>query len=247
MTAGPLLVARILRGCNLAWRLCAALALGVMGSMHAAAADIGPDSGAVARTVVFVGERLSIGPMPDPCDEAFRKTGLLECISMDSLYRTTFRVVLPVVGEAMGEEMTFSVADHYGFPYFARFDHALLFVEVGEDGAWLHKYQAVPMHRTGDGRWAACGDMRYRSDVNPLIALARPMTLARPILTLRDLDPDVRDRLSSRWKDAPDTYRVSRGQVHCLKGVLVEEVYGIVREGVMAAREVSLPAWPAVP
>jgi hypothetical protein len=73
------------------------------------------------------------------------------------------------------------------------------------------------------------------------------MTFAQPILDLHDLDADDRDRLSSEWKSQSDTYRVSRGQVHCLKGVPVEEAYGIVRQGVMAAREVSLPEWPAVP
>ncbi|GAB3509739.1 hypothetical protein [Pseudoxanthomonas daejeonensis] len=209
------------------------------------AAGAAPESDVHARTVVFIGQKLSIEPLPDPCAEKAKQTGVLDCISMDSLYRATYRVVQPVVGETVGEAMTFSVADHYGFPYFAHFTHALLFVEVGKDGAWLHKYQAIPMFRTADGQWAACGDMDYRSDQKPLVAQARPMAFAEPMLTVGTLDADARERLASRWKQAPDTYRVTRGQLHCLKGVPVGEAYEIVRQGVMDAREVPLPAWPA--
>lgn|GEM_PF-1324301 len=247
MMGRPFEIAGMHRGYHLAVRLFAALALAVICSVQAVAAESEPDGKAPARTVVFVGERLSIESLPDPCEEEFKKTGVLDCVSMDSLYRVTYRVVQPVIGGTAGEEMRFSVADHYGFPYFARFGHALLFVSVGEDGSWLYKYQAVPMHRTGDGQWAACGDVKSYSDEKLPIGQARPMTFDQPILPLQDLEPADRDRLSSRWKRERGTYRISHGQVHCLKGVPVESAYEVMRQNMLTGRQVSLPAWPAVP
>lgn len=226
-------------------RLYAALMLGALCSPQAHAGNATPQEDARARTVVFVGERVAIAPRPDPCQEKAEATGVLDCISMDALYRATYRVVQPLVGEIAGEALEFSIADHYGFPYFGHFDHALLFVAVGEEGAWLHKYQGIPLLRTTDGQWAACGDLHYRSDAHPLVATARPMAFAQPLPRLGDLDADTRDRLVLGWKESPDAYRIDGDAVHCLKGVPLDAAYAIVRDGVMAAREVPLPPWPA--
>lgn len=231
--------------CRPAGWLCAAVMLGALCSPHAHAADAVPQDDAPTRTVVFVGERVAIEPRPDPCQEKAKATGTLDCISMDALYRATYRVVQPLVGEVAGEALEFSISDHYGFPYFGHFGYALLFVEVGDDGAWLHKYQGIPLLRTVDGQWAACGDLNYRSDEHPLVATARPMAFAQPLLRLGDLDADTRDRLVAGWKENPQAYRIDGDAVHCLKGVPLDAAYAIVRDGVMAAREVPLPPWPA--
>ncbi|KAF1694568.1 hypothetical protein [Pseudoxanthomonas koreensis] len=224
-----------------------AVMLCAVAAMPAAAAEPATAEASPPHTVVFIGERLSIEPVPDPCQTKARETGGLECITMDSLYRARYRVVQPVVGDAGDGTLAFSVADHYGFPPFAHFDHALLFVEVGGEDAWLHKYQAIPVHRTVDGQWAACGDLQYRDGQQPRVARARPMAFAGPILALDAVPAGHNERLAARWKEHPDIYRVTGGKVQCLRGVPVEQAYAIVREGVMAAREVPLPPWPADP
>lgn len=53
---------------------------------------------------------------------------------MDALYRAKYGVVLPVAGDYSRTEITFDVADHCGFPPFAYFKNALLFVGLYDDG-----------------------------------------------------------------------------------------------------------------
>ena len=42
-------------------------------------------------------------------------------------------------------------------------------------------------------------------------------------------------------------WRIERGKVWCTQGILLEDVYTFVRNGVMRAREVPLPEWPGSP
>lgn len=105
---------------------------------------------------------------------------------------------------------------------------------------YLHKYQAVPVHRTADGRWASCGDIRRNPDDSKSPEV-RPLQFPRPIARWADLPETSRQAYRSgelsRW-------RVSGDEVRCTEGMYVEDVYRVVRDGVMRAREVPLPAWP---
>ncbi len=196
-------------------------------------------------TRVFVAERISVEPIPDHCAAEAKRTGELSCISLDSLFRATYRVVQPVMGGVADEEVQFRVADHYGFPRFARFRHALLFIGTdAQHGNWLHKYQAIPVQRTASGEWATCGDQKYEGQGGTLLAAAEPMTFPEPWVRLRDLPEFERELMRDAARDAADTYRVSRGKLYCLRGVRIADAYRIVREGVMQARGVLLPSWP---
>lgn len=224
--------------------LAVALLLMLAGSAPAFA-ETGEDEAAV-ETVVFVGELVSIEPLPNPCTEEAKRTGELTCIIMDDLYRATYRVRQPVIGQPAAQ-MTFDIADHYGFPLFAHFPHALVFVGLYNDGPWLHKYQGIPMHLTADGQWAACGEVDYRGVDGELSHRAKPLTFTQPIASKSTFDKQGWQRLLPVWKEQRDTYQITRGQVHCLKGIPLQETYEIVRQGVMSAREVPLPPWPANP
>lgn len=190
-------------------------------------------------TAVFVGERISIRPMPDPCRAAASETGELTCITMDELFNARYRVVQSIAGADEGETLEFGVADHYGFPPFARFRYALLFVAMG-DAPWLHKYQAIPMHRTADKQWASCGDIRFDPDGPPSPEL-KALRFPRPIA--RESELPTRMRASYEAGTLPHLH-ITRGQVWCSEGILIEDVYRMVRDGVMRAREVPLPEWP---
>ncbi len=216
--------------------------LAVFGAALPAVAE--PADERAVETLVFVGELISMEPMPDPCEEERKRTGTPGCIFMDDLYRARYRVVQPVAGTTANTEVTFQVADHYGFPAFANTPHALLFVAVTDDGNWLHKYQGVPMHRTAEGQWAACGEVDRRGVDKALSHRAKPLTFAEPIARREAVTQEVWDRMLPWWKESADTYRITDGQVRCLKGTPVQEAYEIVRQGVMKAREVPLPGWP---
>lgn len=230
---------RLLKPCNVG-ALIGMLAL--FGAVLPAVAE--PADERAVETLVFVGELISMEPMANPCDEENKRTGTLSCIIMDELYRARYRVVQPVAGTTANKEVTLQVADHYGFPAFANTPHALLFVAVTDDGNWLHKYQGIPMHRTTDGQWAACGEVDYRNVDNALSHRAKPLTFAEPIARRDAVSREAWKRMQSWWKERPDTYRIKDGQVRCLKGIPVQEAYEIVRQGVMKARGVPLPPWP---
>jgi len=238
-TLGALWRALMLKLCN-ASMLIGLLA--VYGAALPAAAE--PAEERTVETLVFVGELISIEPMANPCEEESKRTGTLGCIIMDELYRARYRVVQPVAGTTADTEVTFQVADHYGFPAFANTPRALLFVAVTDDGNWLHKYQGIPMHRTTDGRWAACGEVEHRRVDDALSPRAKPLTFAEPIARRDAVPREAWKRMLPWWKERADTYLITDGQVRCLKGIPVQQVYEIVRQGVMKAREVPLPPWP---
>jgi hypothetical protein len=236
------------RWCSLRWgwmlRLHFAILLAsLLAHPSAVAADAEEQDDRTVETVVFVGELISIETAPDPC-EARRQAGDLSCISMDELYRARYRVVQPVVGSVSGPELTFNIADHYGFPRFAYFKNALLFVGMYDNGPWLHKYQAIPMHRTSEGQWAACGEVDHRRIEGRVPAHARPLRFEQPIASAREFSAEGWEIFLPNWRRTRDTYRIENGLVHCRKGIPVDEAYEIVRNGVMEAREVPLPPWP---
>lgn len=212
-------------------------------SLPAAAAE--PAGERADETLVFVGELVSIESLPNPCDEERKRTGKRGCIFLDALYRARYRVVQPVIGTTQDTEVTFRVADHYGFPPFATARHALLFVAVTDDGNWLHKYQGIPMHRTTDGQWAACGEVDHRRIDEALSHRAKRLTFAEPIARRDAVSREAWERMLPWWKEHSDTYRIAKGEVRCLKGIPLRETYEIVRQGVMKAREVPLPPLPA--
>ncbi|MDH5824947.1 hypothetical protein QFW77_18430 [Luteimonas sp. RD2P54] len=192
------------------------------------------------ETFVFVGERIALEEAPDPCDEEFQETGELTCINMDALYTARYRVLDRIVGSYPSDVIEFSVSDHYGFPRFARFRHALLFVALADDDAWLHKYQAIPVHRTVGRQWAACGDIRRDPEGAPSPQL-RPLRFEREIA----LESDLSDAMLAGYRAGQQPHwRIENGKVWCSQGMLLEDVYEVVRNGVMRAREVTLPAWP---
>lgn len=190
-------------------------------------------------TFAFVGQLLSIEPAPDPCEAKNRQSGELVCLTMDALWRARYRVLQPVAGRHTDEVVEFLVADHYGFPPFARFPQALLFVSQDADGAWLHKYQGIAVFPVRDGQWAACGQpFAARGDGVPVPA-------PRPIDYRDDLDAGTeveQDELHQRF--APGDYTVVDGRLRCIRGLRLPELYEGVRSGVMRARGVPLPPWP---
>jgi len=207
----------------------AALAAGLLPQAHAEAP---------VDTAVFIGERLSIEPYTHPCTQEPMDSER-GCILMDALFTARYRIVQPIVGTPAGDTLEFRVADHYGYPPFARFEHALLFVAM-DAPPYLHKYQAVPVHRTVDGQWAACGDIRTDPDASESPEV-RPLGFSQPIARWADL-PELTQQ-SYRDGDKPH-WRVSRGEVRCTAGIPVEDVYRMVLGSGMRTRGASLPAWP---
>ena len=105
--------------------------------------------------IIFVGKRLSVTAQTNTPD------------SLDLKFEARYRVLKMVFGHYDGPEITFTVYDHRGFPAFARYDTALMFVSRHEGELYHEKYQFIPVYPTVDGRWAGCGDP-YRFEGRPV-------------------------------------------------------------------------------
>jgi hypothetical protein len=119
-----------------------------------------------SELVAFIGRFEAIKERPDPCEgEGVNEKGKeTVCIFTDELYKATYTVKQVIFGKiAPGSMITFNVADHYGFPDFARFKTALLFVRLNAGNPYLEKYQGFQVHETALGHWATCGYPRART------------------------------------------------------------------------------------
>jgi hypothetical protein len=197
--------------------------------------------------LVFVGKFIDIKELPDQCpptqpiedaskeEEGERELGAV-CIQFDALYEARYEVVDGLVGSRFPRELSFRIADHYGFPAFAEYRYALLYVQVGPEGAWLEKYQGYPVHRTVGGSWAACGNPFPTADDTAPASL-RSIDFADDMGTVGEFSSAGLER---RFID--DRYlSIVNGRIRCRMGVAIEDLYDAVRTGVMAAREIILP------
>lgn len=186
--------------------------------------------------LAFVGRLVTIEEGVDPCAVDAAKGEELDCISMDEIYVARYEVLEVLSGNHAAREITFQIADHYGFPKFAEYRTALLFVGQHPDGAWLEKYQGIPVHRIAGGSWASCGD--------PISGYNEPPSeRVRPLEFLDDLGSVgefSREGLTTRFYDEADL-AIDDGRIRCRQGIRVVELYDMVRTGVLAARGVTIP------
>jgi hypothetical protein len=193
----------------------------------------------VYETMVFVGRLISIEEQPDPCESKPVDADRI-CIAFDALYLAKYEIVRPVFGEMRSKEIDIQVADHYGFPKFARHPYALLFVAVGPGDAYLHKYQGFPVYRTVSGDWASCGDPVYW---NSDYGTPRPVAIE----FAEDFGPARgRKKRMSELLFSEGSLVVESGQVRCVRGQPLAAIYETERNGVMKAREVELPHWDEI-
>lgn len=197
-----------------------------------AAADSGSDS----EILAVVGRLISIKPLPDPCE---RKDGSAEpaCIMLDGLYEAKYEILSVLSGTAHGTEISFRIADHYGFPRFAHYRDALLFVTIHADGNVLQKYQGYALHRTANGSWATCGDPYDEFFGDPEHGV-RAIDFADDLGIVADFSEEG---IRERFPDAKHL-DISDGRIRCRRGIPLSDLYERVRSGVLAARGIAIPA-----
>ena len=180
--------------------------------------------------LVFVGEKLSIDPVPDPCEPEPGEP--LTCVSFDSLWLARYRIVERIAGETRYDEVAFQVADHYGFPRFGHARHALLYVTMAPDGPYLQKYQGIPVARVGEGGWAACGE-----DDDEAMPRAEPLQFLEPVNAIPE-DVPIADAVAyaNTYVGAPPDFVVDGRDVLCRRGVRVAALHRGLMEGVMRER-----------
>ena len=186
--------------------------------------------GAEKTPAAFVGSFVKIADIEcESSDTTDAETGeAVVMICMDALYQATYRVERVLEGKLVtGSEVTFSVADHYGFPKFAEQKRALIFLDEHEGGYYHIKYRWVPAFRTNEGGFAQCGcDVEDENEEAPESSPDYKLLSFSPAVT-RDLTHSsqyVIDKLRARLD-----YKIRGNRAECVRGVLVEDVYKRLR------------------
>ena len=190
-------------------------------------------------TAAFVGRLISIEEIqPPPCQPS-ADGHCTTPVSFDTGYEARYRVVQRVSGQLDGDEVHISIHSHRGYPAMALHPHALLFVGQHEGKNFLHRYQGYPVHATKDGGWAHCGDADTRRDDAPSRAL-RAQDFAVDFGSAAQLAEDA-----DHEKYPLDAFKVENDRIVCPRGIALDDLYELVRNGVMKARGVTLPPMAA--
>ncbi|WP_116812351.1 hypothetical protein [Steroidobacter cummioxidans] len=193
--------------------------------------------GAEKTPTAFVGSFVKIVSIEcESGDATDAETGeAVVVLCMDALYQATYRVERVLEGKLVTDsEVTFNVADHYGFPKFAERKRALIFLDE-HDGNYYHiKYQWVPAFRTSEGDFAQCGceaedeneDLQKAPESSPDCRLLS----FSPAVT-RDLTHSSQYVIDKLRTDLD--YKIRGDRAECVRGILVEDVYKRLRPELM--------------
>lgn len=195
-----------------------------------------PTAGSGPEILAVVGHLVSIRRLPNPCERG-NDSAQPDCIMLDALYEAKYEIRTVLSGTTPGPEISFRIADHYGFPRFAHYRDALLFVTIDTGGNFLQKYQGYAVHRTANGSWATCGDPYNEFFGDPGQGV-RPIDFADDLGIVGDFSEEG---LRERFPEAKHL-DVSNGRIRCRRGIPLPDLYERVRSGVLAARGIAIPA-----
>jgi hypothetical protein len=175
--------------------------------------------------LVFVGNKIDVEKVPG-------RYGI-----NDSQFKAHYQVLQVVYGQYRDSTIKFTAFDHYGHPGFARYETALLYVTMRR--SWLlqpkyfhEKYQYQPVYSTADGRWAGCGDPYQFNEVHRKNIQAQAIDF-KPAVVI-DVAKIPSAKVNELYPKAFFDYR--KDVVICRKGVFLDDLFTVKREGVLKAR-----------
>lgn len=172
---------------------------------------------------VFVGEKIAVTEFFPPDGEMW----------MDQGFDVRYRIIEEVFGEFDGGIIEFKAFDHYGFPPFAKYKHALLFVSKEKGKLYHEKYVFFDVYKTLDGRWASCGDpYLHAGEYHRKPFTPKQLDFPSPIVF------DRRDLTEKQFQKIyfPPFFEVDGKNATCKMGAYVDELFMIERNGVLRAR-----------
>jgi hypothetical protein len=158
-----------------------------------------------------------------------------DVIMLDLGYTAKYKVLKSIYGNYSGEFIEFNAYDHYGFPEFAKFKVALLFVSE-ENGIIFHqKYQFFDVYKTKGNRWATCGNpYEFEDEIKP--------KALKSIEFSPSLEFDI-SRMSKKYYEEeyplPIFRIIDTNTAICIKGVYADELFEIKQKTVFKARGIK--------
>mgnify|MGYP007054661619 CR=1 FL=1 len=172
---------------------------------------------------VFVGQKIEVVEFTPPNREVW----------FDSAFDAKYKIIEKVYGEFDGGIIEFRAFDHYGFPPFAKYQHALLFVSKYKGKLYHEKYVFYEAYKTSDGRWASCGDpYLHAGEYHRKPFTPKPLYFPSPVVF------DRQDLTDKKFREiySPPYFEVNGKKATCKMGAYVDELFSIERNGVLKAR-----------
>jgi len=177
-----------------------------------------------SKYFVFIGEKIGLEPVPPKEGE----------IPFDSQFLARYKVIEPYRGEYHGNEIEFTVFDHYGRPPFSNYGHVLLYV-VKHDGRYYHtKYQFTPVYKTKTGAWAgayAVSDYTHSYNENTKI---KPVKIDFSEPEVIDITGYEKEHIGE-WFPEP-YYKIEGDSAVAVYGNYIDELFLLKQNGVLKAR-----------
>lgn len=180
------------------------------------------------KLFVFVGEKIEVVPFEPETEEGE--------VLMDASFKAKYRVIQKIYGKYDKDIIEFEVYDHYGIPPFSKYKDVLLFVSEYEGKLYHEKYQFFDVYKTKDGRWASCGDPYRFDDYHRKNIKAINLEFEESLIfNLDEYKKDYRPDFVKEFFKSP-YFKITGNKAECIKGVFVEDLFRIKKEGVLKAR-----------
>lgn len=175
-----------------------------------------------SKYFVFVGEKISLDRILDT--EAM----------MDLKFLARYRILEPVKGVYNGNEIEFTVFDHYGVPAFSEYQYVLLYVQQ-YDGKYYHaKYQYNPLYKTKDGKWASPYSTYDYININNRNTPIKPEIIEFEKPVIIDLSKFPSDRIKKQFPEP--YYKISGDKAIAVYGNYINELFLLKQGGVLKTR-----------
>ena len=177
----------------------------------------------------FIGEKISLRK---------GKSGGTWIVPDEGFY-AKYRVIKPIYGELKANEIIeFRAFDHYGFPPFGRFSNVLLFVSK-RNGELIHeKYLYHRVHPTKDGRWAECGEPKFRFPKNYPETIPLEEIHFEPEVSFEITPEMTEEEIQEAYPS--DSFSLTEDSAICRKGRYADDLFLFEKNGVLRAREIFL-------
>ena len=184
-----------------------------------------PDSN--SKLLVIVGEKISIREEDQPPDSSLTLRY--------AKFTAHYRILEKVCGDYRQDTISFTAFDHYGFPSFGNYQHALLYLNVTKEGIFHEIYLFSPLYRTKDNRWASPYSMPDHNRGHKRITV-KPEKIDFAKEVSFNIDGFTRTK-TQKWYPEP-YYRIDKlnKKAIAVMGNYVAELFQLQKETVLKSR-----------
>lgn len=177
--------------------------------------------------VVFVGEKISVTPIPYESQ-----------LMGGALVMAKYKILQRVYGDYKPDTIEFEAYDHYGRFPFANYKNVLLFVSQGKNTGkyYQEEYQYFDVYKAKNGQWAS--SYKAREYKNP----KEYYTAVKPEIINFDNEVSYPTRVkdeSGKYEEVtyPSPYYETVGEkAIAIYGNYIEDLFRLKKEGVLTAR-----------